>query len=117
MLTHDRKIVVQAAPSKRVIHGLNCDPLTLLPAFGGPVRRRRPMPLRGGLRDSPVPIVCWECGKALAGNGSDSARTTVPGPFLSTCPERSFVGRLALSRDRLISCRSHAGMPNTGTRG
>jgi hypothetical protein len=26
-----------------------------------------PTPLRGALKDNPVPSMCWECGKALAG--------------------------------------------------
>ena len=32
----------------------------------GPGRSYRPMPLRGRRRDDPVPLMCWECGKALA---------------------------------------------------
>jgi CRISPR-associated endonuclease Cas1 len=37
-----------------------------LPAFLAPGRGHRP--LRGGVRDDPVPRMCWECGKALVGS-------------------------------------------------
>jgi CRISPR-associated endonuclease Cas1 len=41
-----------------------------LPAFMSPARGHRPsavsgVRLRGGLRDDPVPRMCWECGRAL----------------------------------------------------
>jgi CRISPR-associated endonuclease Cas1 len=41
-----------------------------LPAFIAPTRGHRPAALpearlRGGLRDDPVPRICWECGRAL----------------------------------------------------
>ena len=80
ILSDDRKIVVQAAPPKRVKPGLSCDPLISLPVFTCPDRGRRPVPLQGGLKDNPVPIACWECGKALVGRrirfcSNDCAKT------------------------------------------
>lgn len=68
VLTDDRKIVVQQRiPSKQLERKQRLDPLTQLPAFRGPARGRRPMPLQGGLKDSPAPLGCWECGKAIPG--------------------------------------------------
>jgi hypothetical protein len=66
MLKDDRKIFVhQRISSKQVEQGGKFDPMTLLPAFSGPARGRRPF--RGGLKDNPVPMACWECGKSLVG--------------------------------------------------
>ena len=38
-----------------------------LRAFIGPGCGYRQMRREGGFRDDPVPLMCWECGKALAG--------------------------------------------------
>jgi hypothetical protein len=60
--------VPQTIPPKLLGRGRKFDPLTPpLPAFVGPGRGHSPMPLRGGRRDDPVPLMCWECGKALVG--------------------------------------------------
>jgi hypothetical protein len=59
--------VAQTMPSKLFGQGREANPLTPLPAFSGPARGRLPMPLQGALQDNPVPLVCWECGKALVG--------------------------------------------------
>jgi hypothetical protein len=68
VLADNRKIgVVQTMSSKLSGENLRANPLTLLPAFRGPARGRVPVPLQGTLQDNPVPLACWECGKALVG--------------------------------------------------
>jgi CRISPR-associated endonuclease Cas1 len=68
VLAGNRKInAVQTMPSKLLGHSRGAGPLTPLPAFSGPPRGRMPMPLQGTLKDKPVPLACWECGKALVG--------------------------------------------------
>jgi hypothetical protein len=68
MLTDDRQAIVRQSTSpKQVEQALKLDPLPPLPAFSGPPRGRRPMPLQGVLKDNPAPVACWECGKALVG--------------------------------------------------
>jgi CRISPR-associated endonuclease Cas1 len=68
VLTDDNTLMVQQAiPPERSKRELRLDPMTPLPAFSGPARGRWPIPLQRGLRNDPVPLVCWECGKALAG--------------------------------------------------
>ncbi len=68
MLTDDRRIFVQQPiPPKQLEQVPMLNTLTPLPAFSGPARVRRPIPLQGGLKDNPVPLACWECGKALVG--------------------------------------------------
>jgi hypothetical protein len=55
-------------PPKPLEQGRELDPLVPpMQALIGPSRGYRPMPLRGRRRDDPVPLMCWECGKALAG--------------------------------------------------
>jgi hypothetical protein len=55
-------------PPKPLEQGWKLDPLTPpSQTLMGPGRGYRPMPLRGRRRDDPVPLMCWECGKALAG--------------------------------------------------
>jgi CRISPR-associated endonuclease Cas1 len=67
-LTQDRKIrVPQTVPPRLLDQGRRFDQLPPLPAFSGPRRERLKMPLQGALKDSPVPLTCWECGKALVG--------------------------------------------------
>jgi hypothetical protein len=41
------------------------DPLTSVPPIISPANGRWPIPLQGALKDNPVPMVCWECGKGL----------------------------------------------------
>jgi hypothetical protein len=66
-LTDDRKISMrQMVPPKLSEQGRRFDPLTPLPAFSGPRRGRLTMRLQGALKDNPIPMACWECGKALA---------------------------------------------------
>jgi CRISPR-associated endonuclease Cas1 len=43
------------------------DPLASVSPISRPSRGRWPIPLQHALKDNPVPMVCWECGKALAG--------------------------------------------------
>jgi CRISPR-associated protein Cas1 len=67
-MTDEHKIMVQKSIRPKISgQERGVDPLTLLPAFNGPSRGRRPIPLQGALKDNPVPLVCWECGKALVG--------------------------------------------------
>ena len=55
-------------PPKPLEKGRELDPLTPpSQTLIGPGRGYRPMPLRGRRRDDPVSLMCWECGKALAG--------------------------------------------------
>jgi hypothetical protein len=55
-------------PPKPLEQGRKHDPLTLpVQTLIGPARGYRPMPLRGRRRDDPVPLMCWECGKAFGG--------------------------------------------------
>ena len=55
-------------PPKPLDHGRKLDPLTPpLRSFIGPGCGYRQMRREGGFRDDPVPLMCWECGKALAG--------------------------------------------------
>jgi hypothetical protein len=66
-LTDDRKMIVQQTiQPKQLEQEPRLDPLTL-PAFSGPARRPWPIPLQRGLKDDPVPLMCWECGRALGG--------------------------------------------------
>jgi hypothetical protein len=69
VLTDDRmiRVVPRAVPPKLSDEGSRFDPLTPPPAFSGPPRGRLKMPLRGALKDNPVALMCWECGKALVG--------------------------------------------------
>jgi hypothetical protein len=68
VLAENRKVrVTQMTPSMLLAQDRGANPLTLLPAFSGPTRSRLPMPLQGALKDNPVPLACWECGKALVG--------------------------------------------------
>jgi CRISPR-associated endonuclease Cas1 len=39
-----------------------------VPPIRGPARGRWPIPLQDALKDNPVPLTCWECGKGFAGN-------------------------------------------------
>ena len=67
-LTHGRTIrVPQTIPPKLLDQGRRFDQLPPLPAFSGPPRDRLKMPLQGAVKDDPVPLTCWECGKALVG--------------------------------------------------
>jgi hypothetical protein len=60
--------VQQTIPPKPLEQGRKLDPLTPpSPTLIGPAGGYRPMPLRGRRRDDPVPMMCWECGKALVG--------------------------------------------------
>jgi CRISP-associated protein Cas1 len=55
-------------PPKPLEQGRKLDPLTPpLRSFIGPGCGYRQMRREGGFRDDPVPLMCWECGKALAG--------------------------------------------------
>jgi CRISPR-associated endonuclease Cas1 len=68
VLTDNREFRVPLAiPPKLLDQGTRFEPLTLLPAFSGSPSGRLKMPLQGALRDNPVPLMCWECGKALIG--------------------------------------------------
>jgi hypothetical protein len=68
VLAGNRKInVVQTMSSKLLGQGREPNPLTPLPAFSGPPHGRMPLPMQGTLKDNPVPLACWECGKVLAG--------------------------------------------------
>ncbi len=68
LLTNDRQANVQQPISpKQLEKDSKFDPLIRLPAFSGPARGRQPIPLQGGLKDNPVPLACWECGRALVG--------------------------------------------------
>jgi CRISPR-associated endonuclease Cas1 len=65
-LMDDRKIsLAQMISPKLSARGRKFDPLTPLAAFSGPPRGRLKMRLRGALKDNPVPLACWECGKAM----------------------------------------------------
>ncbi len=67
-LTHGRNIrIPQTIPPRLLDQGKRFDQLAPLPAFSGPPRARLKMPLQGALKDNPVPLTCWECGKALVG--------------------------------------------------
>jgi hypothetical protein len=67
-LTHGRTIrVPQTVPPRLLDQGRRFDQLAPLPAFSGPPRERSKVQLQGALKDSPVPLTCWECGKALVG--------------------------------------------------
>jgi hypothetical protein len=57
----------QTMPPKLFGQGVATNPIMLLPAFSGPARGRLPIQLQGALQANPVPLVCWECGKALVG--------------------------------------------------
>jgi hypothetical protein len=58
----------QTIPPKPLEQGRKLDPLTpAVQTLIGPGRGYWPMPLRGRRRDDPVPLMCWECGKALVG--------------------------------------------------
>jgi hypothetical protein len=60
--------VPQTIPPKPLEQGRKLDPLTpAVQTLIGPGRGYWPMPLRGRRRDDPVPLMCWECGKALVG--------------------------------------------------
>jgi CRISPR-associated endonuclease Cas1 len=67
----DRAILVpgtfpQALPER----GRSVPPVPApLPAFFAPGRGHRPLSLRGGLKDDPVPRACHECGRALTPGG------------------------------------------------
>jgi hypothetical protein len=55
-------------PPKPLDHGPKRDPPTPpLRSFVGPGCGYRQMRREGGFRDDPVPMMCWECGKALNG--------------------------------------------------
>jgi hypothetical protein len=55
-------------PPKPLEQGRKLDPPTApLRAFIGPGCGYRQMRREGGFRDDPVPLMCWECGKALTG--------------------------------------------------
>jgi hypothetical protein len=55
-------------PPKPLEQGRKLDPLTPpLRAFIGPGCGYRQTRREGGFRDDPVPMMCWECGKALVG--------------------------------------------------
>jgi hypothetical protein len=56
----------RTARSKLSAQNWKFDPLTSVPPIMGPAHGRWPIPLRGALKDNPVPMVCWECGKGLA---------------------------------------------------
>jgi CRISPR-associated endonuclease Cas1 len=67
VLADNRKIGgAQTVPSNLLGQSPRANPLTL-PAFSGSAHCRLPVPLQGVLKDSPVPLACWECGKALVG--------------------------------------------------
>jgi CRISPR-associated endonuclease Cas1 len=57
----------QAVRSMRTEQSWKLDPLTSAPPIRGPARGRWPIPLQDMLKDNPVPLACWECGKELAG--------------------------------------------------
>ncbi len=63
----DRAILVPGTfPQVFSEQGCSVPPLPApLPAFFAPGRGHRPPPLRGGLKDDPVPRACHECGRAL----------------------------------------------------
>jgi CRISP-associated protein Cas1 len=64
-LTRGRNIrIPQSIPPRLSDQGKRFGQLAPLPTFSGPSRERLKMPLQG---DSPVPLTCWECGKALVG--------------------------------------------------
>lgn len=67
VLTDDPKITVQLTLDKPLGEGGKIDQLTSLPIFITLARGRRPTPLQGALKDSPVALGCWECGRALVG--------------------------------------------------
>jgi CRISPR-associated endonuclease Cas1 len=92
VLAGNRKInVVQTMLSKLLRQ--SADPLTLLPAFTGPPRGRMPLPLQGTLKDNPVPLACWECGKALVGKRrrfcSNECARAFPIDQLSSAPRQA----------------------------
>jgi hypothetical protein len=59
--------VPQTIPPKPLEQGRKLDPLTPpLRSFIGPGCGHRQTRREGGFRDDPVPLMCWECGKALA---------------------------------------------------
>jgi CRISPR-associated endonuclease Cas1 len=64
----DRTIPVpQTNPPALLQQGRPVPPLAVpLPAFLAPGRGHRPLSLRGGLQEDPVPRACFECGRALA---------------------------------------------------
>ena len=67
-LTRGRNIrIPQKIPPRLSEQGKRFDQLAPLPAFGGPPRGGLKMPLQGALKNCPVPLACWECGKALVG--------------------------------------------------
>jgi CRISPR-associated endonuclease Cas1 len=97
VLTDDREIrVPQTIPSKLLDQGRRFDPLTPLQAFSGPPRGRLPKSLQGVLRDNPVPLMCWECGKALVDRKfrfcSNECAKAFPVDHLDSRPSVSFYG-------------------------
>jgi hypothetical protein len=68
VIADDHKIpMAQRIPSKLLERSPKFDPLPALPAFSGPPRGHLPVALQGALKNNTVPLVCWECGKALVG--------------------------------------------------
>jgi hypothetical protein len=57
----------QTVRSMRSEQSWKLDTLTSAPPISRPARGRWPIPLQAALKDNPVPVTCWECGKALAG--------------------------------------------------
>lgn len=62
---HGNIVVSPTIQSKRSERGGKIDPLASVPPIDGSAYGRRPIPLNGALKDNPVPMVCWECGKGL----------------------------------------------------
>ena len=81
-------------PPKPLEQGRKLDPLTPpLQTLIGPGLGYRPMPLRGRLRDDPVPLMCWECGKALTGRKRRFCSRDCATAFSSAIPQTIDAGQ------------------------
>jgi hypothetical protein len=106
----DHRSVSQKIPPKLLGQSRKLDPLIpLLPAFGGPRRGRLPMSLGGALKDNPVPLACWECGKALVGRrnrfcSNECARAPSPSTTQQQLGRSSHVKTVPSRRSPAVTC-------------
>jgi hypothetical protein len=81
-------------PPKPLEQGRKLDPLTPPSQTStGPGRGYRPMSLRGRRRDDSVPLMCWECGKALVGRRMRFCSTECATAFSSATRQTIDAGR------------------------